>query len=188
MPATEHGDQGLGYGMYSIYSNDDLLKLSIASLISSLRHSPAEKTLRDTIYFTDQYYDAFEHVVSRSLQDDGAIIVIFTHQPHEPINIGNRIALISMKTSLSVICQFLSHIISRTLLTLKEVSLSETEMLFLFMYYKNWSISMMSGLLRLHEKTITNTKHFLKKKYGIKDDIMFATLSKSFSVYLNSLA
>ncbi len=150
--------------MYNIYSNDDLLKLSIASLISTLRQSAEKKTPRERIYFTDQYYDAFERVVSRSLHDDGSIIVIFTHQPHEPINIGNRIALISMKTSLAIICQFLSHIISRTLLTLKEVSLSETEMLFLFMYYKNWSISMMSGLLKLHEKTITNTKHFLKKK------------------------
>lgn len=174
--------------MYSIYSNDDLLKLSIVSLIASLQQLPGKKALRDSIYFTDQYYDAFEHVVSRSLKSDDAIVVIFTHQPHEPINIGNRIALISMKTSLATICHFLSHLVSRTLLTLKEVNLSETEMLFLFMYYKNWSIAMMSGFLRLHEKTITNTKHFLKKKYGIKDDIMFATLSKSFSVYLNSLA
>ncbi|MCU5773497.1 hypothetical protein N5923_03625 [Erwiniaceae bacterium BAC15a-03b] len=143
--------------------------------------------MKDSIYFTDQYYDSLENVVSQSLADKDGIIVIFTHQSHKPINIGSRIILISLNTALSAICQFLSALVKRTLLSLHEVTLSKTEMLFLFLYYKNWSVAMMSGFLEIHQKTVTNTKHFLKKKYGIKDDIMFVTLSKSYSFYLNSL-
>ncbi|MBP2169083.1 hypothetical protein J2125_002275 [Erwinia toletana] len=172
--------------MYNIYSNDNLLKLSITSIFSSLTYNHKKLRVKNSIYFTDQYYDSLENVVSKSLEDKDGIIVIFTHQSHKPINIGSRIILISLNTALSVICQFLASLVKRTLFSLQEVTLSKTEMLFLFLYYKNWSVAMMSRFLEIHEKTVTNTKHFLKKKYGIKDDIMFVTLSKSYSFYLNS--
>ncbi|MFS2225309.1 hypothetical protein [Pantoea sp. B65] len=172
--------------MYSIYSNDNLLKLSLTSIFSSLSYNEKKRGFKKRIFFTDQYYERLEDVVSESLEDKNGIIVIFTHQSHTPINIGSRIILISLNTSLTAIYQFLSNLVKKTLLLLQEVTLSKTEMLFLFLYYKNWSVEMMSSFLEIHEKTVTNTKHFLKKKYGIKDDIMFVTLSKSYSFYLNS--
>lgn len=172
--------------MYSIYSNDNLLKLSISSIVSALNLSNASSGLKNKICFTDQYYEMLEGVVSRSLQGGNEIIVIFTHQSHRPINIGSRIILISLHTSLPRVYQFFANLVTKKHVFLKEVDLSDTEMLFMFLYYKNWSIAMISGFLGLQEKTVTNTKYFLKKKYGIKDDIMFVTLSKSFSFYFSS--
>lgn len=172
--------------MYSIYSNDDLLKLSVSSIVSNLNLHKVSSGIRNKICFTDQYYEMLEGVVSKTLRGEDEIIVIFTHQSHRPINIGSRIILISLHTSLPRVCQFFANLVTKKQLFLKEVDLSETEMMFLFLYYKNWSSAMISGFLGLQEKTVTNTKYFLKKKYGIKDDIMFVTLSKSFSFYFNS--
>jgi len=174
--------------MYSVHSNDSLLKFSISSVVSYLKNDRGKSGFSKRICFTDQYYEQLESLVSKSLEDESEIIVIFTHQHHSPINIGGRIILISLHTSLSGIYQLFFNLSAKQGLFFREVMLSQTEKLFLFLYYKKWSASMISAFLGVQEKTVINTKYFLKKKYGIKDDIMFVTLSKVSFVYFNSFS
>jgi len=174
--------------MYSIHSSDSLLGFSISSVVSYLKHDRGKAGFSKRICFTDQYYEQLESLVSKSLEDKSEIVVIFTHQHHSPINIGGLIILISLHTSLSGIYQLFFNLSAKQDFFLKEVMLSQTEKLFLFLYYKNWDVGMISSFLGLQVKTVINTKYFLKKKYGIKDDIMFVTLSKVTFIYFNSFS